>query len=448
MLALPIILAPDLAQTPAYKFELPKQSKARQLAPTHLAALREAALTGSNAQVAAYARADIEAHWPHLHERIVVAQGNGPDETDWSVFYRDFTRAWATATKYQINQPPAELHQSVSTAYHVVRKANEGGTMVTFPASVDGHSIPVIALPLAACRACVNEQLPATPQNCHPLHPDTPYFEGLYRLRNIYHEEAHALRMLRGLYRPQTDQDIHKEELIAELFGDARLVQTLGVPGWNVARRGQVLLPITPSKSRHYYAVRGRDMMLRWLEQNQKSLSATHPDELLYKATEFAEKTLLSSQTLVELQRVEGQQGLLRFDSGQRLKLAEAAGDTESEDVHDAKGCRWNYPSSLRVMDSDAVRRGTPPGAALQDILNHNPLRSPALRTAEPFAIDKRRNEQISAIIDFNKNHRPMACRALTASDVIAADLWLPAKPSPPRPAGSPAVAAAPACPQ
>jgi hypothetical protein len=437
-LAVPFLLFPDVAQTPAYKFVWHPHQPPAPATPAQLAALRSQALIGSNAQLAAYARADIATHWPQLNGRIVLLQGNGPDATDWNSFYRDFSRAYAYAIGTPPERPPDTLHREISLSWQVVQSANAGGTMVTYPATVDGHSIPVIALPLVACRACVNAQLEPSTQNCQPLHPDTPYFEGLYRLRNIYHEQAHALRMLRGLYRWQTDRDIHREEVIAELFGDARLAQSVGDVGLNVVRRGQILLPVTLAKSRHYYALPGRDMLLRWLEQNKAELPKLHPDALLEQVTAIAEKTLLSPRALLDLQKVESQRELLRLDSAQRLQLAQAAAESDSEDVRDAKGCRWAYPPTLRVMDSEAIRRGTPPGAALRDILAYNPLRTPALRGADPFAIDKRRADQVNAILEFSNKNRPQACPALTRLDILAANLWLPARPSVRPPSGAP----------
>jgi hypothetical protein len=394
--------------------------------------LRQTALTGDTAALKRYWKQDLQTHWPHWTDRVVLLQGDDPSPTSLDEFRADFALAWQAAAGTA--PAPAALDSLSRTAYDRARKDNTDGWTLTYQDSGQFRPmIPIVALPASLCTACFNSLKPASPESCKPVHPDTLFFQGLSRMRTLYHEQAHALRMLQGVFRYSTDSEKHLEEVIAELYGDARMIQSYGALGIGLVERSLHREPVYHGSSRHYIAYQGREEQLAKLKADLPGLAAVHPAKLLEQAAEIALRTVLSEQQLETVQKFEQQVPFVNLGAQKRKELGAAASPQAGEDVHDHAQCRWNYPPLLRQLDGRVSARPMPPGARLSDILGQNPLRREALQGVSPFAIDKSNPAQIDAVIAFNQSRRPASCPALTADDVKASNLWLPAPKAPPR---------------
>lgn len=406
--------------------------------------LRQKALTGNFAALKDYWRTDLAVYFPHWQERIVFVQGDEPASTPLSTFTADYRRAWLAAGA----APDADgINLAAAFAYHDIRVHNISGTPVTYyEVTPSGFPIPIVAMPASRCAACFNARQPVSEQSCQPIHPDTLFWQGMDRLRTTYHEQAHALRMLRGEFRYQTEAEQHMEEVIAELYGDARLIQSFGAVAIGVVERSLHREPLYNGSSRHYIAYQGREQQLHWLREQGQELANLHPTELLAQAITIAQRTLLSPAELATLRRFEEQTPFVTMGAVKRKELAsaQAAASTEEaassspapagDDVRDDNQCRWNYPQVMREIDRKVINRAMPAGARLADIMAQNHLRPSDIQGAGPFAIDKTDPAQVEAIISFNLTLRPAACPALTPEQVRGANLWLPQPKAPPVP--------------
>jgi len=391
--------------------------------PAQLQQARDQAFIGSFPKLEKFWTAEISTYWPHWLSRTLFLPGDAPRGLSWP----DFSRVYLNAVSGvgPVDLEVARLRFELAQA----RNQDQAGVTINLQPR-DAVPLVLVALPMASCPSCELPVQPATPETCRPIHPDSAFMQGLERLRLMYHEQAHWLRMQRGDYVGDTQQERHREEVIAEIYGDARLLQSYGPQAYGLVARSMQREPVSSENSHLYLAYAGRQKLLNWYNTNPAAFARLHPDQVMDQVATLVEPTLLSEEQLEQLAAFAQQTPFVALGAKRRLALLARQGmprsGTSPRRVVDEKGCRWDYPGLLRQLDRELVGRAPLPGARLLDIVQQNFLRPSALQGAGPFSLNRDDPAQVQALIAFNNLLRPAMCPALTDADVHKADLWLP----------------------
>lgn len=395
------VLAPDIA--------------ARQ----QLADLQQAALEGNRLQIKKFLEADVAAHWPAFAGRVVVAQGDGADATPKDEFMRDFSRAYLL-TQGGLQPDLENLREVGGARYTAARQDNEDGVPTTRPVVFPSRSFAVIAIPSAVCRSCA--KLPpaqSMSEQCQPIHPDLLFAESRYRMKTLFHEEGHAVRMMMGVSAYKTQFEQHREEVIVDIYAEMRMIQIYGDSGVLQSEREQVIEPLSHGNSRYYLAHAPRQAMLKWYEDNKDGFNAISPARLLAQAERLSVPGLLPDKTLTVLAAFEQQVPFVEMGAWKRQQLAKAQFDADSDTVHDEKSCKWAYPQVVRDIDANVLQWSEtyrkPPTRYFQS----NPYRTEALRDVAPLSFDPKNKEQLAAMLAFNNSRRGQACPVFTAENIV-----------------------------
>lgn len=363
----------------------------------------QAARTGGLAEMQAYLRADTAQHWPGLEERLLLVQGEGLNEAQFAGQYRNM---WLHFAPWWHRVDSAALKEATAAALEQVREETQRGR----PVSLSQEGFVVIVMPADLCSICLQAVAPANEQHCRPVHPDLMHFQSINRLRILFHEQAHAVRMLQGKMQFETPDEKHREELIANTYSYMRLIRTVEAGGREFVERHLESAAVT-GPGLHLYA----DQPLRRAVLAKAGSLPASPAEMLEEAEGLAREHALSAVELADLAAFAAQEPFIRM--GPRVRRQEFRLNY-GEHVVDSRGCRWYYPRVAQLQDEDSLRMNKQAMAGWWRFYQVNPLRDGALKNVTPFSYDPARPAQLQALLAFNQRVRPPSCPALTVAEI------------------------------
>lgn len=382
-----------------------------------LSQLRAVALLGDRQQLKAFMKADIEAFWPRYGERLVVVQGDGEDATPKAEFEREFNAAYTAANADAVLNA-AHMRASMEQEFRQAQLANASGVAVMrAPETQNSGRFAIIAMPSSLCKTCA--KLPPAKsmgEQCRPQHPDLSFYESRRRLFVVFHEQAHAMRHLLGVFSYIGEASRHKEEVVANVYADLRMLQLYGPAAELDIRRRLTHEPVAAGAGRHYIGQETQVSLLSWYAANTKSLPHMHPHLLLERAERLALPHLLTPEQLVSIAKFEAQGPFVALGSAGRLKLLQDG--KPREQVRDAKSCKWNYPFAMQQVDASAQLLRQQNDGATARYYQKNPYRVAGLQGVGAFGYNPQDEAQTKALLDFNNRVKGPMCEAFTAEDI------------------------------
>lgn len=388
-----------------------------------LETLRNAALLGNRVQLKDYMKADIATFWPQLAGKVVITQGDGADALTRAEFAQEFEPVYTQAAG---SASAAQMRAAMNEEYRQSQLANDNGVPITRALTApNGARYSVISMPSSLCLTCDKiEPAKSLGGQCKPQHPDLSYFESHRRFYVVFHEQAHTVRHLLGMFNYNGEVNRHREEVTANLYAQLRMIQLFGQPAVYDLERRLTHEPVSIGASRHYVDAKSQQDLLRWYGQNAKALARMHPHVLLEQAGKLAEPHLLGAEQLVSIAKFEAQVPFVALGSEGRLKLL---GSSERETVRDAKSCKWNYPAVMQQIDREHAQLRQKYDGATTRYYQTNPYRPQGLRGLGAFSYNPQDEVQVGAMLEFNNRVKGPMCEAFVADDLTAKKLAPPA---------------------
>lgn len=385
--------------------------------------LRQPAVNGTIEDVQAYLRAEMEAAWPELEGTLAFMPYRGG-------VYHNTAQEFAeqVVEQYHRSSIGREMdarsgldHVHIDSIIRHQAAALHGRELEAkrWSGSLGYHQEAQILLPVGNgeyifrfgilalednCTSCTQLK-PDTGTECKSVHPDIAFHERTRRLNVAFHELAHHISDKQKLpghdYASAIDQ--HVEETRADMFGTFMEVRLFG-PAY--ALRFQ-LMSDRNAVSQHaykYFNPRSFKAATTWLQSEPGTLRNLPVRDILKLAGNLSQLHALNEVELEQFMAHEAHAEAKKDKAVDRVRLyhrAVAAGKVPSQII--INGQNLPYPEIAYQYDLALLRNEADGGNTHgNQLVQHNPLRSPALRGNTYAQIRRDDSAQVHAINSFN----------------------------------------------
>ncbi len=395
----------------------------------HLSVLeyRQPAVAGSIRDVQTYLRAEMEAAYPELEGTLVFMpyKGSGLHDNAHEFAEQVVVQYHRSALGREIDARAdvdiVQIDNSIRNQAHAIyrRELEEKDWVdnlgyhrdreILIPVDRAGRSFHfgIVALK-DDCASCMQVKPDYTASQCQSSHPDTAFIERSRRLNVAFHELAHHIADMKKVkgHEYVTDEEHHVEETRADLFGTFMQIRLLG-PRHAIHLQLMSDRNADSANTYKYFNPRTFRGASAWLQGTGVEIvqRLSLPD-LFNLSSSLAQLHAMNATELEQFKAHKAyvdeakQKPVVRVTA---YHYALASGVLPSSIV--VNGKTLPYPEIAYQYDLAKLRNTAVGGNQyLNQLVQHNPLRAPALAGNKFEEVDKSNPAQVGAINRFNQD--------------------------------------------